>query len=57
MGKVKSPKVNYATPGDVIDQQEFEQMIRKAESGPFHSIKSGKSEVAKRKAKNLKMST
>lgn len=54
MGKVKSPKVNYATPGGVIGQQEFEQMIRKAESGPFHTIKAVKAEVAKWKAKNSK---
>lgn len=54
MGKVKSPKINYATPGGVIDQHEFEQMIHKAENGPFHSIKAVKAEVAKWKAKNSK---
>jgi hypothetical protein len=53
MGKIKS-KTNYAIPGEAVNQQELEQMIRKAESGPFHTMKAVKSEVAKWKAKNLK---
>ena len=54
MGKGKSSKNNYATPGGVIDMQEFAQIIRKAEDGPFHTLKAVKSEMAKWKAKNLK---
>jgi hypothetical protein len=34
MGKVKLSKINYAIPGEPMDQHEFEQMIRKAEKGP-----------------------
>jgi len=51
MGKIKTQKVNYATPGDPMSQQEFEQMIRDAEKGPFYSVKEVKAEMAKWKAK------
>ena len=51
MGKIKSAIINYATPGKVLEQQEFEQMIKKAESGPFHTIKAVKIELEKWKAK------
>ncbi|MDB5144763.1 MAG: hypothetical protein JWQ66_3476 [Mucilaginibacter sp.] len=54
MGKIKTAKINYAIPGDAMNQQEFEQMIRKAEKGPFHTIKAVKSELAKWKAKYSK---
>ena len=54
MGKIKSEKINYAIPGDATDQQEFEQMIRKAEKGPFHTIKTVKTELEKWKAKYSK---
>ena len=54
MGKVKSAKINYAIPGDAMSQQEFEQMVRKAEAGPFHTMKSVKAELAKWKAKHSK---
>ena len=42
MGKIKSAKVNYSIPGEAMDQQEFEQMIKKAENGPFHTMKTVK---------------
>ncbi len=51
MSKVKSAKVNYAIPGDAMDQQQFEQMIWNAEKGPFHTLKTVKAELAKWKAK------
>ena len=54
MGKIKSAKINYSIPGDVMDQQEFEQMIKKAEKGPFHSMNTVKAELAKWKAKHSK---
>lgn len=54
MGKIKSPKINYATSGDALDQKEFEQMIRKAEMGPFYTVKEVKAEIAKWKAKYSK---
>ncbi len=54
MGKIKSDKINYAIPGDAISQQEFEQMIKKAEKGPFHSIDTLKANLAKWKAKYSK---
>ena len=54
MGKIKSAKTNYAIPGDAMSQQEFQQMIEKAENGTFHSIKSVKTELAKWKAKYVK---
>jgi len=54
MGKTKLVKVNYGVPGEAMDQQEFEQMIKKAENGPFHSIKTVKAELAKWKAKHSK---
>ena len=38
MGEVKSEKINYAIPGDAMSQKEFEEMIKKAEDGPFHTI-------------------
>ena len=53
MGKIKSAKINYAIPGDAMDQQEFEQMIKKAEERPFHTIKTVKNELAKWKAKKV----
>ena len=52
MGKIKSAKTNYAIPGEAMGQQEFEQMIKKAENGPFHTLKSVKTELAKWKAKH-----
>lgn len=54
MSKTKSAKVNYAIPGDVIDQQDFERMIREAENGAFHTIKAVKAELTKWKAKHSK---
>ena len=51
MSKTKSTKINYAIPGDPMDQQEFEQMIKKAESETFHPIEVVKTELAKWKAK------
>jgi len=54
MGKIKSTKINYALPGDAISQHEFEQMIKKSEKGPFHSIDAVKAEFAKWKAKYSK---
>jgi hypothetical protein len=47
MGKVKTDKVNYALPGEPMSQKEFEEMIKKAEQGPFHSIEKVKTEFAK----------
>jgi hypothetical protein len=54
MGKIKSAKINYAIPGDTMDQKEYEQMIKKAENGPFHTIKAVKNELAKWKVKYSK---
>ena len=54
MSKIKSVKINYSVPGDAMDQQEFEQMIKKAENGPFHSMKIVKNELAKWKARHSK---
>ena len=54
MSKVESAKINYAIPGNAMDQQEFEQMIQKAKSGSFHTIKAVKAELAKWKAKHSK---
>lgn len=54
MGKIKSEKTNYAIQGRGMSQQEFEQMIKKAEHGPFHSIAAVKAEVAKWKTKHSK---
>jgi hypothetical protein len=54
MGKIKSAKINYAIPGEALEQHEFEQMIKKAESGPFHTIKAVKIELGKWKAKYSK---
>ncbi|MDR3693978.1 hypothetical protein [Mucilaginibacter sp.] len=53
MGKVKSQKINYGIPGSPMDQQEFEQMIRDAEKGPFYTVAEVKAEMAKWKARNL----
>lgn len=50
MGKIKTAKITYAGPGDATDQQEFEQMIKKAEEGPFHTMQTVKNELAKWKA-------
>jgi hypothetical protein len=54
MGKVKSEKINYAIPGEAMSQKEFEEMIKKAEDGPFHTIQKVKTELAKWKAKYSK---
>jgi len=54
MGKIKSAKINYAIPGEAMNQQEFEHMIKKAEKGAFHSIDTLKAELAKWKAKYSK---
>jgi hypothetical protein len=54
MSKIKSAKTNYAIPGDAMDQREFEAMIRKAENGPFHTMKTVKAELAKWKTKYSK---
>ena len=51
MGKVKSSNINYAIPGSSMGQQEFEQMIREAENGPFYTVQEVKAELAKWKAK------
>ncbi|HEY8928396.1 MAG TPA: hypothetical protein VIM55_04360 [Mucilaginibacter sp.] len=52
MGKVKSDKINYAIPGKPMSQKEFEEIIKKAENGPFHSIEHLKAEVTKWMAKH-----
>jgi Txe/YoeB family toxin of Txe-Axe toxin-antitoxin module len=49
MAKIKS--TNYALPGDAMSQQEFEQMIKNAENGPFHSIEQVKPKLKKLKTK------
>ncbi len=54
MSKTKVDKINYALPGEPMDQQEFEQMIKKAEKGPFHSINEVKAELAKWKTRHSK---
>jgi len=54
MGKIKSVKINYAIPCDAMSQQEFGQMIKKVETGPFHTITSVKAELEKWKAKYAK---
>jgi len=54
MGKIKSSKINYALPGDSMNQEEFQQMIKKAEAGPFHTMKTVRTELAKWKAKYSK---
>jgi len=54
MGKVKSDKANYAVPGEPMSQKEFEEMIKKAEQGPFYSVEDLKAEAAKWKAKHSK---
>lgn len=51
MSKVKSSKINYAIPGDAMDREEFEKMIKKAKNGPFHTIDKVKAELEKWKAK------
>jgi hypothetical protein len=47
MNKNKPIKFNYVTPGKEIKQKKFEQMIKKAENGPFHTIKEVKIELEK----------
>jgi hypothetical protein len=54
MGKFKPNKINYALPGDAMSQHEFEQMIKKAESGSFYTIKEVKIELEKWKVKYSK---
>jgi len=54
MGKIKSAIVNYAIPGNGMTQKEFEEMIHKAEKGPFHSMKTVKDELEKWKARYSK---
>ena len=54
MDKVKVVKADYAHPGDAMDQQEFEKMIKEAEKGPFHSLKIVEEKLAKWKARHLK---
>lgn len=54
MSRDKSAKTNHTTPGDAMNQKQFEQMIRKAEEGPFYTIKAVKNELAKWKAKYFK---
>ena len=54
MGKIKADKSTYALPGEAMSQQKFEQMIKMAEKGPFHSINTVKAELAKWKSRNEK---
>jgi hypothetical protein len=54
MGKIQSEKINYAIPGQSLSQQEFEQMVKEAEKGPFYTIDEVKTELAKWKAKYSK---
>jgi hypothetical protein len=54
MGKIKSQKTNYAIPGSPMSQQEFEQMIRDAEKGPFYTVDEVKAELAKWKVRYSK---
>jgi len=54
MSKIQPAKVNYAIPGNAMAQKEFEEMIHKAEKGPFHSIKTVKNELEKWKARYSK---
>ena len=51
-GKNKSIEINYGAPGDAMDAQEFKRMIKKAESGLFHSMKTVKNELVKSKTKH-----
>ena len=53
-GKIKSTEINYGTPSDAMDTQEFERMIKKAESGRFHSMDTVKIELTKWKLKHSK---
>jgi hypothetical protein len=46
MGKTKAIKTNYAIPGNAMDQQEFQNMIKKAEKGPFYTISEVKDKLA-----------
>jgi len=54
MSKVKSSKTNYALPGQEMSQKEFEQMVREAEKGPFHSVQTLKEEISRWKVKHSK---
>jgi len=50
MSKIRPSKTNYAVPGKPMDQQEFERMVKDAENGNFHSLKTVKEETEKWKA-------
>lgn len=54
MSKTKASKTNYAIPGKPMEQHEFEQMVKDAESGNFHSVKTVREEMEKWKAKYSK---
>jgi len=54
LDKIKSKKINYAVPGPAMSQQEFEQMIKEAEKGPFHTVEQVEAEMAKWIAKHSK---
>ncbi|HWZ15084.1 MAG TPA: hypothetical protein VNW95_07570 [Mucilaginibacter sp.] len=54
MGKIKSAKINYAVPGEAMDQKDFEKMVSEAEKGPFHTLKALRSELAKWKSRYSK---
>jgi len=51
MKKYKAGNINYAIPGNALNQRAFEKMIKDAESGTFHTIGEVKAEFEKWKAK------
>ena len=54
MSKTKPSKNNVALPGPPLDPAEFRKMIKDAEKGPFHSIRTLKEDITKWKAKRSK---
>jgi hypothetical protein len=51
----KATNNNYTKVGKPLCQKEFEQMIKRAESGPFYSMQTVKAEFEKWKAKYSKL--
>lgn len=54
MSNFKSSKNDPVLQGRPMNQKEFEQMIRDAGKGPFHSLQTLKDEISKWKAKQSK---
>ena len=54
MDKNPPGMVNYVMPDVAMSKNKFEEMIRKAENGTFHTIAAVKQEMAKWKAKYQK---